>query len=510
MTKEALSTKFKNISLSNEYLIYSIVILSSIFIVSAFFYCYSYSVHINNQNEKLKEAAIILEQRLGRALDEKTELKEDRTLKKLEEANGIGYIVVDDNCRIIYKSSQVGSHLNTNICAHTSIDSLIGTRGSSGQLSQALVEDAISFSFYRKVKGHSHTLTILTGYDKNILEQALHEQVMPRLWGLAFMGFFCTVLLYFFRRKIITPITTLSDCATKISEGKPNVKIPRQGSTEMLNLAKALILVKHYIRKKEIYRKQLELANEIVRTSTEAREHFIKSLNKELMYPLKEILINTEILLKHILENNKGSSTTQLAIKSIEKIRDATISIKTKTTGSLNLSTFDFANIVNQAVKINLKQSFDKNIAIKTQLTEQELQIYGDALKLKQILVCLIAQALENSSEAQEVNILVDTLEKEEQSFIQVIIKDNGFGLSEMEMLRIQSNVGWCDETNIFTNLEHTSIEKIVNMHNGTFYTENKIHEGRTVHLLLPLLNEADFTKDKEDNILYLHSKLSS
>jgi len=154
-----------------------------------------------------------------------------------------------------------------------------------------------------------------------------------------------------------------------------------------------------------------------------------------------------------------------------------------------------------------LKNSFLKQVDIKTNFEENIPHMYGDELKLTKILVCLISQSIENSPENQEIKISLNTYSQNSISYIQLIIKDHGFGLSEEELQRIQKNVGWETENTLFENMEYKFMEKFVTMHNGTFTTENKIHEGRTVTLIFPVLKEQDFELNpSKDNIVYLHS----
>jgi len=426
-------------------------------------------------------------------------------LKKIVAANGISFILVDNECNVVFESSRYARNFQLNICKQLPVDSL-SLKGMSGFLSQPFVIESTNYYYFKKVTNHS--LTLFTGFNKNLLERELHHYVFPKLYELIFMGFFCIVILYFFRKIIITPLSILSDCAMNISKGNTHIKIPSQNSIEMFNLAKALIMVKHYIKRNEIYRHKLEHANEIINASSQAREDFVKSIDQELTYPLKEILIYTEILLNSVLEYELPSKNQEKAMKCIEKIREAAINIKAKTSNSLNLTYFDFNHIIEQAVQINLKNSFVKKIEVKTYLSENMPSMYGDELKLKKILVGLVSQAIGNSPENQEVKVSSSTFLNDNLAFIKIMIQDNGFGLSEEELQRIQYNVGWQDENNLFENMEYRFIEKFIKMHQGEFDIVNKLHKGRTVTLILPLLKENEVRPKARSNIYYLPEKV--
>lgn len=526
--------KISELSLSSEYFIYSLVILSTVFIVSVFLYCYTYSLYIQEKNEQL----YIISENLHQAVEQLFEKNKaflpqsihaihkniptasssvsmqlaNEQLNKISHAAGIHFMVVDEKCHILFKShpnhfSEDSYNLKPETCEKISKN---GIKNNNKFLFLAFGSHSDDYLYHRRLVKHPNII-IFTSFDKTILEKDLHRQFFPRVCELVLMGLFCIVVLYFFRRKIITPISILSQHALKISKGEVDTKIPKQNSIELFNLAKALILVKHYIKRKEIYRKKIEEANEIVRTSAEAREDFVKSINQELMHPLKEILICTEILLKETLENNLedhyAASNNTVSLKCIEKIREAAISIKSKTSNSLNLSYIDFNTIINQAIQINLKPSFLKKITLRTNFSENIPALYIDALKVKQILVCLISQSIENSTENQEILLSTHTIMQDNQTHVQIIIKDFGFGLSEEELQRMQQNIGWLDENTLFTNMEYSFIEKVMKSHNGTFIVENKIHEGRTVFLTFPIQKEQDYSSQDKNNIYYLPPK---
>jgi signal transduction histidine kinase len=619
--------KFTSVSLSSEYFIFSLVILVTIFMLSAFLYCYSYSVYVNDKNQKLKSVAENLQEEIETVFEENRILLKsiglkiakqsgvknlntivnllataknlspnnsaishiswsnangkifaDNTgvlknhflaicqkalsdlsekpwtlqvlqstkhndqpilqvamgienkngehlgcliinleikaiverLKKMSKSNSVNFTLMDDKYNLMFSSSENFID-QANFDKKKSPKNFIEEDEVISRL-QALKEfsskqkslGSISYLenlYYKKIKSFSHV--ILISFDESQLEQEIHQEVFPKLYGFIFTGLFCIIVLYFFKKRIIMPLSNLSRCAILISKGNTNVKIPKQNLVEMFNLAKSLILVKYYIKKTEVYKKKLELANDTIKKSSDAMEDFVKSINKELMVHLKDILICTEMLLqekKHIFFDSEST------IKFIERIRESAINIKHKTSDSLNLTYFDFNHIINQAVQINLKHSSLKNIEINISLPETSVETYGDALKLKQILVGLIFQSIENSTENQKIIVSGTLSINKSNSYMQITIKDHGFGLSEDELQRVKNNIGWDNENYLFTDINIQFVKKLVMIHQGEFHVENKLHEGRKVSLIFPFLTEKDFAFSKEkNNVYYLH-----
>jgi len=505
--------------------------------MSAFIYCCTYSWYISEKNEELIKVAVGLEQELVQSLERfkentnflhslKSPGKQSKivgdnvanipgdnntkhrliieNLKKIVGDSGVVFMLSDNQGRILFKSDALNQALTEDSFRQAPVNTL---RGEKGFFSDPLHFGAIDFSYYRKLKGDP-SIVIFTGFDKQLLERALHKQIIPMLCALLLMGLGCTVILYFFRQKIIAPISMLSDCALCISKGEMSTKIPKQNSIEMFNLAKALMLVKHYIKRNETYRRKLEAASEIIKTSSQAREDFLKSIQQTLMQPLKEILICTEILSKTAHGQPMSEDIQDIAIKCTEKIREAALNIKTKTSGSLTLSYCCVNEVITQVIKIALPGSLTKKVRLVANLSEDLPPMYGDVLKLKQILLSLISQSIENSPENQEVLIFSSVIASEQNTNLKITIQDFGFGLSEEELNTIQKNVGWVDEHNLFTTLDLPFIEKLIKMHHGHLHIENKIYTGRTVELIFPLLTEENYSIEKNDsNVYYLQIK---
>ncbi len=518
--------KISPLSLSSEYFIYSLLILSSIFIVSVFLYCYSYSLYVQEKQEELQQASENIHRLVFQVMEKNQDLiqnfnhiKEGSTaavsltalqkntneqINKLSETSNIHFMVVNEQCHSLFQSGlEVEPKLKQEYCQRIFWKS---SKNNAESLLRPYGETNEGYLFHKRVKNHPE-FTIITRFDKAKLEKDLHRQFFPRVCELLLMGLFCLIILYFFRRKIIMPISILSDHAIQISKGKTNKKIPRQNSIELFNLAKALLLVKRYIKRNELYREKLERINEIVKTSAEAREDFVKSLNKEFLHSLKDILICTELLLRET-EQNVTKEERAVSLKCIDKIREAVRNIKSKTSNTLNLSCYSFNNVVNEAIQINLKASFARKITINANLSDYLPILYGDVLKIKQIIVHLLSQSIENSTEGQEIVLTTTYLSQDNHGAVQLMIKDFGFGLSDSELQRMQKNIGWITEDTLFSNMDNSLIEKVMAQHDASIFIENKLHEGRTIFLTFPIQKEYEHkigtdSNTKSSNVFY-------
>ena len=425
----------------------------------------------------------------------------NRYIEKIGSAQKASYIVLDENFSPVLSSESV-QH----------IEELINKEQLSMQFStkQEILTVPIHFNnikYSYLVKMQDYPFFILVGYDINIYRQDFLNKVGARLVEFLFVGIFCLVLLYFFRKKIISPVTNLSDLAFLIAKGNLNVKIPKQSSIEMFNLAKGLLLVIKYIRKTELYKQKLELADQISKDSDYARAEFIKKMHYEFSAYFKEIFVYSELINKHFKNN---SIVNEQMIRCAKKIQELVMIINSKTSNILELSYFDLNIILKKAIQINLKNSFFKEINIFTDFQSGMPNIYADKLRIKQILISLIRQSIENSHKNSEIFLTSSIHLEDNCSWFKITIIDQSFGLDEHDLNTIEEKFNGSMDNAMFefTKMKIEFIEKLVSMHNGKLQITNKLQEGRNVQVLLPLLLQEGYANQK--NVIYIADKIGS
>jgi len=500
-----LKKQIPSLSLSGEYFLFSLVIFITITMVSIFLYSYNYSLYTSIETTHLQKQAGALKNKFSNFFEKNPKFIQELGIEIAKE-HDLHFMIADNDCHILFAPTTQNASKGSKIpdCEAGALSYL---KHDQGFLGKPFLMNAVHYSYYTKLKNQPYL--IYMGYDQALLEKNLHNNVLPKLYSFLLGGILCMIILYFFRRKIITPISKLSEAAILISKGDTNIHISKQNSIEMFHLAKALLLVKRYINRNALYRKKLEAANQIIESSVKAREDFIYSINKEVIHPLREIMIYSEILLKEIIQKSHSKELIEQAVTCIEKIKEATTNIKSKTSGSLNLSFFDMKEMMEEVIQINLKQSLRKNIHIHYHAPKNMPPLYGDSLKLKQIFVALLSQSIQNSPENLTVSITMteEYMHHQSQSFVKIKLQDQSFGLSEEELDKIQEKIGWHDENHLFSKIDFAFIQKLVEMHQGTFHYENKLHQGRTILFTFPLLTEDNLASHQNKNNLYYLSK---
>ena len=226
----------------------------------------------------------------------------------------------------------------------------------------------------------------------------------------------------------------------------------------------------------------------------EEKSEFISIASHELRTPITTLKLYIEILQESLLP--KGSpqpgnpdnnlSLVQKAAKSVDKL-DLLISqlldIHKINHGKLdlNITTFDFNEMVNEAIE-EVQLSSPKHEIIKEGIISTPFK--GDRERLQQVATNLLSNAVKYSPDSNEV--IVKATEEEE--LIKVEIHDHGIGIKKENLNKIfkmyYREVGTRPFQGFGIGLAISS--EIVKRHNGKIWAESEPGKGTTIYFTLP------------------------
>lgn len=283
-----------------------------------------------------------------------------------------------------------------------------------------------------------------------------------------------------------------------------------------------------------LYEKQ-EQTNIELKRMEHLKSEFISIVSHELRTPLTSMLASLDIL----LSGRAGTLTETMErfigmykrnVQTLKGIINDLLDLQKIEAGKLN---FKFENMkINQVVeyvKNNLEgMAKDKNINLVTTLEDNFADIYADSSRLEQILTNLVSNALKFTNENGKIEIRTkvvdaseiypveefnDILSKLKGKYLQVLVKDNGIGISR-ENLKVvfdkfsqiegsmQRKVGG-------TGLGLPIVKQLLEAHNGVIWCNSKLEKGTSFYFAIPVANEknkflVDFKlnlkKAKEEN----------
>jgi len=234
-------------------------------------------------------------------------------------------------------------------------------------------------------------------------------------------------------------------------------------------------------------------------SSTKAQHDFINSVVHELRNPLNAIVGLADIL--------KNEGIYQISCKEREEyLRDISESARELNDmindlldiGSINSGSFsinlnnkvDIKDLVRRIVKLNFDLALKRKITLKSQVADDVEVIKLDAKRMKQILANLISNSIKYSPQNTEVTISAKNIVKDKRKFLQIIVADQGFGMTADQVTRafqmyqtIQNpNSGTVDSFGLGLPI----VKHLVEAQNGDIEVKSEPNKGTEVVLRFP------------------------
>lgn len=260
--------------------------------------------------------------------------------------------------------------------------------------------------------------------------------------------------------------------------------------TAVMLLLVALFVLFNYLRKARAYEQALTEATNKAETLARAKEQFAANVSHELRTPVNAIYGLTEQMLQKDMEQ-ESSEMISVIFKSAKHLKNI-----------IN-DTLDFSKI--QANKLKLRnilfspsELFDEIFSLqKYEATKKGISIYfdwegekpeeliGDPLRLKQIMINLISNAIK-FTEKGEVLINVIGSKKSNECFeLEIRVKDTGIGMKENDLhvifdeyVQIDNKTG---KKYSGTGLGLSIVKALVELQKGTIKIESKLGKGTLV-----------------------------
>ncbi len=248
----------------------------------------------------------------------------------------------------------------------------------------------------------------------------------------------------------------------------------------------------------------LEDALKAAEEANQAKSSFLSNMSHDIRTPMNAIMGMTAIGLAHIDEKSRVQDCLQkikTASAHLMSLVNDVLDMSRIDSGRLTLNeeVFSLADLIHDIAVIMRPQAALKNQKFHIEIGQiYEESLMGDPLRLRQILVNIIGNAVKYTLEGGEINVcfkqnLTNGVSSEEQNTVRVdfVCTDNGIGMSREFLKRIFIPFERVNNSTISkiegTGLGMSIVKNLVDRMGGNIDVESEEGVGSSFHVEIPL-----------------------
>jgi PAS domain S-box-containing protein len=221
--------------------------------------------------------------------------------------------------------------------------------------------------------------------------------------------------------------------------------------------------------------------------SEQLKEDFISIASHELRSPLTPIKGYMQMLQKMLAPETKERSFVNKSLDNLQKLETLIRDLDTSKISNDNvqyiMKPFRFDNMVANCVESYSQDNSSHTIHLKNCV---EVTVLADSLKIEQVLVNLISNAIKYSPQATEIVVVVEKNSKE----VTVSVTDYGIGIARENIDKLFDRFYRVQDTSMKfkgMGLGLYISREIIKKHNGKLWVNSEIGKGTTINFSLPL-----------------------
>ena len=234
---------------------------------------------------------------------------------------------------------------------------------------------------------------------------------------------------------------------------------------------------------------ELELQTQAAQVASKAKSAFLARMSHEIRTPLNAIIGMAGIAYNSIENREKTlSSIHQITVSSkhLLGILNDVLDMSKIESGKLELSynQFSLVKAYNEVSGIIAQRCSEKNILFKTNIDEiKDINLIGDKLRLNQVLVNLLGNAIKFTANNGEISFITNILEENSKNVrILFSVSDNGIGMNDEQIAKLFIPFEQTD-TNIAVKFGGTGLglsisQNLVGMMGGKIKVTSSLNEG--------------------------------
>lgn len=228
-----------------------------------------------------------------------------------------------------------------------------------------------------------------------------------------------------------------------------------------------------------------------------AKETFLSNMSHDIRTPMNAIVGMTALAKKHIDEKTRVSDALnkiEVASAHLLSLISDVLDMSRINAGKLNLTEdyFSLSDFLHDTLAIVRPQIAQKHHTFR--FTTGEIfaeSLYGDPLRLRQIYVNIINNAIKYTNDGGSIDVTVSETHDGDRCVLDFCCKDNGIGMTQAFLERIFEPFERVNSSTISkiegTGLGMSIVKKLVEAMSGTISVESAPQQGTTVRIQIPM-----------------------
>ena len=313
---------------------------------------------------------------------------------------------------------------------------------------------------------------------REIFDIVRHDQ-LELLRNYSIIGICCLVVLggmsiYFLSRKMLKPVDRVSSLAARISSTNLKERINHQGPDDEIK------------RLADTFDGMLER----LETAFQSQKQFVQDASHELRTPIAIAQTNIEVLEMDdkatIKDYERLKDILKMNLERMSTLSEKLLLLSEAEQGKTSRAAVDIAPLLAETISELETKAQEKNIRLTTDHVDKNIPVSGDALRLKQVFMNLIDNAIKYNKPGGEVR----TSARVDDTKVVIEVKDNGIGISQSDQRRVFERFYRVDKSRSRaqggSGLGLAIVKKIVEEHGGAASVESSLGEGSTFRVTLP------------------------
>ncbi len=284
-------------------------------------------------------------------------------------------------------------------------------------------------------------------------------------------------LIYKGIRHIMQPLSNLQRAVEQMSYGNYDTRVPVHSKDEIGRLSSTFNKMAESIQQED-----------------EAQKTFLATVSHELRTPISYVKGYSEAMQNGIIPEAQKEETIQLIVREANRMERLTnellqLARMENEQTEITLYPIPLAETLREVQKILTHQAVKKNITLHLD-ADDALIIKADEIKLKQIFINIIENAINYSYEQSKVEIIAI----ENNGRAQITIKDYGIGIPQEDLSHVTERFYRVNKARSRADggsgLGLSIVEQLLKQIHGKIEIASEVEKGTIVKITLPLMEE--------------------